>query len=268
MITWLACSQAGFFHRSRYRIAMTAALKDYPGAKNGAGVAQWLINNIPAHTHYYEIFAGSAALYRIKRPAPRVNHLNDLNPQTVAALKADQQTATATISQADAVALLESPFTPSGIGCFIYLDPPYIKADRRSGAEIYDCELMTVPGHMRLIRAILASTADIMISSGTNELYRHELQEKAGWRRKEFQTRGHRENRTEVIYMNYPEPEYLHEYTYLGDNFTQRQQLLRKRRNMAKMIKELPTYQRHLLIQELLQSDREAVQHFIEDSRR
>lgn len=43
--------------------------KTYTGSKNGNGVAQWIINKIPLHTNYYELFAGSASIYFKKRTA-------------------------------------------------------------------------------------------------------------------------------------------------------------------------------------------------------
>jgi hypothetical protein len=42
----------------------------YPGGKNGAGVYQKIINQMPPHQVYIEPFLGGAAIMRLKRPAP------------------------------------------------------------------------------------------------------------------------------------------------------------------------------------------------------
>lgn len=43
--------------------------KNYPGAKAGAGVFQTLINLMPPHRTYVELFLGSGQLFRRKQPA-------------------------------------------------------------------------------------------------------------------------------------------------------------------------------------------------------
>ena len=41
----------------------------YPGGKNGAGVYQAIINQMPPHQTYIEGFLGSGAVLRMKKPA-------------------------------------------------------------------------------------------------------------------------------------------------------------------------------------------------------
>ena len=43
----------------------------YPGGKNSGGSFQRIINQIPPHDTFIELFAGSAAIARMKRPAER-----------------------------------------------------------------------------------------------------------------------------------------------------------------------------------------------------
>jgi DNA adenine methylase len=54
----------------------------YPGGKNGAGVAQRIVNLAPPHHTYIEPFLGSGAVMRLKRPA-RLNIGVDLDPEPV-----------------------------------------------------------------------------------------------------------------------------------------------------------------------------------------
>ena len=51
------------------RAWLVPILRDYPGAKGGAGVWQRIISQMPPHELYVEAFAGSAQVLFRKRPA-------------------------------------------------------------------------------------------------------------------------------------------------------------------------------------------------------
>ncbi len=59
---------------------------NYPGSKNGSGCYQQIINQLPPHDLYVELFAGSAAVLRKKRPAVG-NIAIDADAAAVAALR-------------------------------------------------------------------------------------------------------------------------------------------------------------------------------------
>ena len=58
----------------------------YPGAKNGAGVFQTIINQIPPHEVYIEPYLGGGAIMRAKLAAPIANIGVDRSPKAIAAL--------------------------------------------------------------------------------------------------------------------------------------------------------------------------------------
>jgi DNA adenine methylase len=60
----------------------------YPGGKNGAGVYQAIINQMPPHETYIEPFLGAGAIFRLKRPA-RLNIGIDLDPEVIRACEND-----------------------------------------------------------------------------------------------------------------------------------------------------------------------------------
>src|SRR3972149_1137655 len=64
------------------------ATATYPGGKNSPGVWQRIISEMPPHDHYVELFAGSGAIIRRKRPASGLNYAVDVDPAVVAALRA------------------------------------------------------------------------------------------------------------------------------------------------------------------------------------
>ncbi len=95
---------------------------------------------------------------------------------------------------------------------FIYCDPPYVTASRKS--EHYEHE-MTDADHRKLaevLHAAVEAGAKVGISGYPNELYDSELYK--GWRRVEFdvkftgsQKKDDNPRRTEVFWMSYPESE-------------------------------------------------------------
>lgn len=85
-----------------------------------------------------------------------------------------------------------------------YVDPPYVHETRaRSGRKNYRFE-MTDEDHGSLLTALKALDGKVILSGYAHEMYESAL---AGWRRVERKAHadGARE-RTEVLWMNFPEP--------------------------------------------------------------
>lgn len=134
---------------------------------------------------------------------------------------------------------------------FVYCDPPYPLASRRSG-RLYDHEL-TDEDHANLVATLkhaASAGAMVCVSSYDNPLYREALD---GWRTVRFwsTTRGGR-MAEECLWMNYPEPDELHDYRYLGSNKRQREKLRRRIRNWTRALQRLPKKQRDAMVQEML----------------
>ena len=84
----------------------------------------------------------------------------------------------------------------------MYLDPPYLRSTRRSGA-LYNHE-MDNEGQLLLLDAITKSRAKIVISGYESELYNQCL---AGWYKDSTQSQTtSAEMATETIWMNYEPP--------------------------------------------------------------
>lgn len=77
------------------------------------------------------------------------------------------------IEHMDALRLITKYNTPDAL---IYIDPPYVRSARKSGA-LYKCE-MRDEQHVQLLKIISASRAKIIISGYRNELYDQYLK---GW---------------------------------------------------------------------------------------
>lgn len=237
----------------------------YLGSKGGNGVCQFLINNIPAHEYYQELCAGSAKLFRKKRPASN-NWLNDINPKTVKQLieslgpelncKAD------TITNYNFLSILGT-FNYE-VPTFIYIDPPYPESARRDfkGTK-YEFDF-THEQQVEFLTFIQDfQSAFVMISTRPNELYSSYL---SNWRFKDFQTSDHGGKCIERIYMNYPEPTLLHEYTYLGENFTDRQRIGRKVKRQVDKLVNLPLHERNALLANIAKTFPKELQAFSQKS--
>ena len=236
-------------------------ISHYPGSKNASGIIPFLINNIPYHTEYAEYFCGSAQLFRYKKKAKTTNILNDINPEIIAALKAEIGNKAALFSTNNAIAWLELDRPKKQQHKFIYLDPPYPFDSRKSKRPIYKYE-MNQDQHLQLLTSIIKLDYNIMISTRENQLY-DDILTLADWRKKTFNTIDRGGRATEVIYMNYQEPEILHQYDYLGEDRTRRQMVRRKVSAFSNKIDRLPEYEKHALIMELVKKESVIVNHFM-----
>lgn len=197
----------------------------YPGGKGGAGVAQTIINQIPPHRLYIEPFAGGAAVFRAKKPAA-ASLLMDRDPAVVEHWRrelAGPAGRSVVIAEGCAIEMLAGR---QWVGDeFVYLDPPYHWSTRRD-ASLYRCELDDA-GHRELLRVVAGVPVPVALSGYRCELY-DDAAARAGWRRIDFNAMTRGGVRVESLWMNYPAPAVLAEYTYAGDNFRERQRITRK----------------------------------------
>ena len=103
------------------------------------------------------------------------------------------------IEHMDALRLIERYDHPDVL---MYLDPPYLRSSRKSGA-LYAIE-MDMVGQKQLLSLITQSHAKIIISGYENDLYNDAL---TGWRKDSTMSQTtSTEMATETIWMNYPQP--------------------------------------------------------------
>lgn len=215
----------------------------YPGGKGGAGVYQTIINQMPPHRVYIEPFAGSASVYRMKRPAAQ-SILIDKAPAGTADLgeaAAPSETAVPgalAIINGDGIAYLQNQ--RCSMDTLIYADPPYVRSARKSARDLYEYE-MTDADHIRFLDAVRAQHCMVMISGYDSPLYAEALSD---WRVVTFQAMTRRGLATECLWMNYPAPAALHDYTHLGDDYRERERIKRKAQRWAAKFEALPDLER------------------------
>ena len=254
----------------------TTVLQRYRGNKDINGLWQFIINRIPPHDIFFELFAGSAAISR--RLVRSYKVINDCNAKTVSELKKELSSITGEFICADALQLLSSltardtsPWVLQifrtvsaaagivesictsgstdennyGVLNMIYLDPPYLFSSRRSGKKIYDYE-MTDKQHEQLLIICSKVKDNCMISHPENKLYDKYLK---GWTKEKFKVCYHGKVFEECIYYNYQKPDILHTYQYVGSDCWDRQRVKRKIDRLVLKLKNLPALERNAVIE-------------------
>jgi 16S rRNA G966 N2-methylase RsmD len=221
----------------------------YPGGKGGAGVAQTIINQMPPHELYIEAFAGGASVYQAKRPAAQ-SILIEKDAAQIPQLEMIARDSTEVVHGC-AISFLSRLVAGDGSfgdGALIYLDPPYVRETRTR--DLYRHE-MSDDDHLTLLdlaKSLASASADVVISGYPSAMYDRQL---SGWRRVEFQAMTRGGLRTECLWMNYPEPDALHDYRYLGENRTERQRIRRKIHRWKTKLTALPALERKAILAEL-----------------
>lgn len=213
----------------------------YNGGKNNPIAWQTIINQMPPHRIYIEAFLGSGAVMKHKLPAQK-NFGFDLDRKVINDYHAS---AAYEVVNSCAISYLEHTLHRAGVDVLVYLDPPYPKCSRRSQKDLYQFE-MTDKQHERLLAAIKFTDAKIIISTLQNELYSTAL---ADWRIVTFDNPTRHGIQKELLYMNFPAPEALHDYRFLGTDKSDKQRIRRKIQRHVNTLKRLPAYERQAIIQ-------------------
>lgn len=204
----------------------------YPGGKHKT--YQHIINLIPPHKVYIEPFLGGAAVMRMKAPSDLSYGIDkDAHAFSLISPKDDS----VQLIEGDGFTFLEKyPFTGNEV---VYCDPPYYPSTRvRDRVYKYD---LSHSEHKKLLNLLKQIDAYVLLSGYTNELYEAEL---ADWNIKTFQAKTHTGMRTEYLWFNFPIPNELHDYRYLGSDFRERQTIKRRLNRFTKKLNQMSEIER------------------------
>lgn len=256
----------------------------YPGGKGSDGIYQQIINHIPPHKIFVSAFAGKCGIFRnIMRTSTTV--LNDRDPEILKywrsylhqyesdilinenfiqmQLFGVDEKKSVILRNNDALHIIDR-FKNSG-DAFIYCDPPYPNATRRSTRQIYAFQFHDEQQHKELLAVATSVTANIMISTYENELYDEYLINKnytkhcGNWYKHKFQAMTRGGIATECIYMNYPPPAILHDFRYIGKNFRERERIKKKVARHKKRLAALPESERCAILSAIIQEFQQTV---------
>jgi len=209
-------------------------LKNWTGAKNGSGVWQTIINQLPPHAVFVELFVGSGAVTRRKKLAASTIVV-DADAAVAEAWRSVHPSINAVCDDARSWLKVWRLWGPD---CVIYADPPYLRSVRSCKRDYYRHEFATDAEHRQLLGLLRKVPAKVVISGYPSALYARELK---GWRTVDCQTitrSGAR--RTERLWMNFPEPTELHDDRFLGRTFRERERIKRKKARWVARLRKLP----------------------------
>jgi len=225
----------------------------YFGGKSSPGTYQTLINLIPPHKIYFSLFLGNCGVTRHMKLADLV-FLNDKDEQLINAWKQSVPIGGTTgfnFTVGNGIEFLETiilggydqPET------FIFLDPPYKLTSRKDKRPVYKFEL-TPEEHTRLLQACKRlQYAKIMIMHYPEEEYNFQL---ADWNKFEFYSQTRNGLALECAYYNYDlVPGELHDLTFIGEDFRQRERFNRIKKNFIRKLNQLEPELRNAILREI-----------------
>ncbi|MFL1616184.1 DNA adenine methylase [Acinetobacter baumannii] len=220
-------------------------IKNYLGAKTGSGVYQAIINLIPPHDTYIELFLGTGAV--LARKARSIREIGiDLNNDCIEAFRDEHPDVE--LYNMDAFEFINNfNFEKSG-RTVIYCDPPYVlntrTSDKRYKYEFSDHD------HVKLIQILkqLPTSCKVLLSGYRSNLYEELI---PNWWSIDFQAMSRGGVKTETIWANF-QPNEVHYHTYAGKDFTDRQRIKRKAERWASKFLNLPAPEKQAILASLL----------------
>ena len=224
-------------------------ITSYFGGKGAPATVRRIINALPAHHVYIEPFLGSGRVLRHKRPAPGGSFGFETDP----ALCATWHTCAPVdvhIVNTDALtsleplilALMEAGCPPEQI--VTYCDPPYLMHTRRSSNLVYHRE-WCAEDHVKFLLLARRLPGRVLISHLPCAEYATAL---ADWHTFTFLNSTRHGLQTEQVWCNFtPGPE-LHEYTFIGRDFRERERFKRQFAIIRKRFHALPPAARIALL--------------------
>jgi len=222
----------------------------YAGGKAGSGVYQQIINQIPPHEVYIEPFLGGGAVLLNKRPAAASIAIDCDGDVVVGWASYIARAHGVTVICGDAISFLQS-YDWKG-GEFVYCDPPYLFDVRSSKRRIYTHEFGDVGQHEQLLEVLKSLPCMVAVSGYWSSLYESVL---TGWRSISFNAKTRAGVAREWLWMNYPEPVELHDYSYLGQNFREREKITRQKRRWRARLLKMSPLQRYALLSSIAELD-------------
>lgn len=226
--------------------------RGYPGSKGQAGTWQRIIGQIPPHPVYVEPFFGSGQVFHRKRRAAN-NIIMDTDARCLAKFKHEITPGVPVAAGAgvraivgDAIKALPELLLWLPAETVIYCDPPYL-LETRQGRRYYENEL-SAEQHATLLAVLLQARCRVLISGYPHELYSSQLR---AWRCLEYDAMTRGGKRRECLWLNYDEPDELHDWRFAGFNYRQRFTLKRFVIRWLDRIDRMPARRRGYVMHEL-----------------
>lgn len=213
----------------------------YYGGKGAPATVRTLINIIPPHDVYIEPFLGSGRVMRHKKPAAKGSVGMELDPSVIASW-ASIDAPDIRVLHLNALEHLEYliiQFIRAGCNparIVVYCDPPYLLHTRRTSTPTY-FEEWSAEHHFAFLAMVHRLRCKVIVSHLPCPEYSNAL---SGWHQFTFQNVTRNGSQTEQVWCNYIPTAALHEYTFIGRNFREREKFKRQFAIIHKRFAALP----------------------------
>lgn len=217
----------------------------YYGGKNH--IFRRIVNLIPEHDRFVELFAGSAAVSRNMARRHAEALVVELDEEQAKKLRVELPGHR--VLNEDGIALLAREGERWGRETVIFADPPYPLEDRRDTRQRYRCE-MTEEDHRNLEILLKCSRARVLVCGHPWGLYPTLYRD---WERHEFRVilRSGKPG-VECVWTNYGDAWPLHDYSFFGDDKRVRQDLRRQVERCAAKFERMDRHVRVAVLRELV----------------
>lgn len=202
---------------------------------------------MPPHERYVEAFCGSGAVMRMKRPARHnlaidrsIAAITQCRDHIIAGETSGLVLDDVEFLNRDALELISSFNGPDTL---IYCDPPYVHSTR-TGGDLYEYE-MPDEAHVRLLELLTASGALVMLSGYRCALYDDALH---GWHSIDYEAQTRGGTKIETLWCNFAPPDALHDYSYLGTGFRERERIKRKKQRWIARLGKMDRLERQAIL--------------------
>lgn len=130
----------------------------------------------------------------------------------------------------------------------VYSDPPYVKSTRLR-QDIYAHEYSD-DDHEQLLIILKSLPCSVMLSGYPSAMYQDYL---ADWRKVTYSVKTHVGIREECVWMNFPEAVKLHDGSYLGATFRDRQTIRRRQHRLLNRFERMDVVERNHVLRLLNQ---------------
>lgn len=221
-------------------------MSSYQGGKGAGGVSETIINKMPKHSKYIETHLGGGRVLLKKKPA-LTNIAIEIDKSVINDFIKNTNREDIKYHNTDAIKFISSNIDIFTKDTLVYSDPPYVFSARKNKKPIYNYEY-TDQDHIELLTTLDKLNCFVMISGYNNKLYENFLTPPK-WYRFDFNAMTRRGVRVESIWCNFNPDDYIkHDYTFIGNNFRERERIKRKAKRWINNLSKLPIDERNYLL--------------------